>query len=218
MQRHAERIAEDLEKRILTGALPDGMRLDETRLAEEFGVSRTPLREALQRLAQTGLVDLRPRRGAFVVQPGPVELLEMFEVMAELEATCSRLAARRISDEALEALRRLVAEGAEASDAGDYDAYFEANERFHQTIYAQSGNGFLEQEALRLYRRLSPFRRIQLRVRGRMGQSLAEHEGVVAALTAGDEERAAPLMRAHVAIQGEKFQVLLASLRQSAAE
>ena len=99
-KRRADTIADELEELIFDGTFPDGERLDEVRLAEHFGVSRTPLREALQRLARSGLVELIPRRGAFVRQPGPVELLEMFEVMAEVEAVCGRLAARRISDEA----------------------------------------------------------------------------------------------------------------------
>ena len=104
-KRRADTIAEELEERIFDGTFPDGCRLDEVRLAENFGVSRTPLREALQRLARSGLVELVPRRGAFVRQPGPVELIEMFEVMAEFEAVCGRLAAKRISDDALAQLR-----------------------------------------------------------------------------------------------------------------
>ena len=104
-QRRADNIAEALEEHIFSGIFQNGDRLDEVRLAEQFGVSRTPLREALQRLALSGLVELVPRRGAFVRQPGPIELMEMFEVMAELEAVCGRLAARRISDEAIEELR-----------------------------------------------------------------------------------------------------------------
>ena len=82
-QRRADSIAEELEELIFDGTFGDGDRLDEVRLAEQFGVSRTPLREAFQRLALSGLVQLIPRRGAFVRQPGPVELMEMFEVMAE---------------------------------------------------------------------------------------------------------------------------------------
>ena len=101
-------IAEELEGMILDGTFSDGQRLDEVQLAEQFNVSRTPLREALQRLALSGLVEQIPRRGVFVRQPGPVELVEMFEVMAELEAVCARLAASRITDQALADLRQMV--------------------------------------------------------------------------------------------------------------
>ncbi len=216
-QRRADNIAEQLEELIFTGMYRDGDRLDETRLAERFGVSRTPLREAFQRLALSGLVELIPRRGAFVRQPGPVELMEMFEVMAELEATCGRLAAMRISDAALEDLRDANAKCQAAVEAQDSDGYYSENERFHRIIYQQSGNRFLEQETAKLHKRLKPFRRQQLRFRGRMAQSMAEHEAIVDALERTDAEQAGQALRGHVAVQGEKFHNLMASL-QSAAE
>ena len=100
--------------------------------------------------------------------------------------------------------------------AGDADGYYRENETFHHVIYHQAGNAFLEQEALRLHRRLKPFRRLQLRLRGRMQQSMAEHEAVVDALRNGEAERAAEALRGHVAIQGEKFHLLMSSLRNAA--
>ncbi|MEO1114963.1 MAG: GntR family transcriptional regulator [Pseudomonadota bacterium] len=216
-QRRADNIAEALEEHIFSGIFQNGDRLDEVRLAEQFGVSRTPLREALQRLALSGLVELVPRRGAFVRQPGPIELMEMFEVMAELEAVCGRLAARRISDDAIEELRDANARCQMAVEARDTDGYYAENERFHKTIYQQSGNGFLEQEATKLHKRLKPFRRQQLKFRGRMAQSMAEHEAIVDALAAGEPETAADALRNHVAVQGEKFHNLMASLKQKAS-
>lgn len=211
-QRRSDTITEALEEGIFDGTHPDGSRLDEVRLAEQFGVSRTPLREALQNLARSGLVDLIPRRGAFVRQPGPVELVEMFEVMAELEAICGRLAAIRISDAALGSLHESNRTCQAAVAAGDPDGYYTANERFHETIYRQSGNRFLEQETLRLHKRLKPFRRQQLRLRGRMAQSMTEHEAILDALTRGDADAVAAALRAHVVVQGEKFHRLIASL------
>ncbi|WP_299475722.1 GntR family transcriptional regulator [uncultured Roseibium sp.] len=212
-QRRADNIAETLEEHIFGGVFQDGDRLDEVRLAEKFGVSRTPLREAFQRLALSGLVELVPRRGAFVRQPGPIELMEMFEVMAELEAVCGRLAARRISDVAIEELRDANARCQMAVEAKDTDGYYIENERFHKTIYRQSGNSFLEQEAAKLHKRLKPFRRQQLKFRGRMAQSMAEHEAIVDALARGEPEEAANALRNHVAVQGEKFHNLMASLK-----
>lgn len=213
--RRAERIASELEEMILNGELADGDRLDEIRLAERFGVSRTPLREALQRLASSGLAELVPRRGAFVRQPGPIELLEMFEAMAELEASCARLAATRIADEALEALEAANQKCQAALAASDPDRYYDENERFHTLIYEQCGNGYLQQEALRLHRRLKPYRRMQLRLRGRMKESMNEHEAIMKALRAADADGAASEIRAHVAVQGEKFHHLVASLKSS---
>ena len=215
-QRRADNIAEALEELIFDGTFSDGDRLDEVRLAEKFGVSRTPLREAFQRLALSGLVELIPRRGAFVRQPGPVDLLEMFEVMAELEAVCGRLAAMRITDAALGDLRKANAKCKRAIDAGDTDSYYAENETFHRIIYHQSGNSFLAREAAKLHKRLKPFRRQQLKFRGRMAQSMSEHEAIVAALEDGDAETASNALRVHVAVQGEKFHNLMASLRNAA--
>ncbi|MEL6478782.1 MAG: GntR family transcriptional regulator [Pseudomonadota bacterium] len=211
--RRADAIANALEGLIFSGEFADGDRLDEIKLAERFGVSRTPIREAFQKLALSGLVESIPRRGVFVREPGPIELLEMFEVMAELEAVCARLAASRISDAALAELRASNRICQQAIARGDADAYYDENERFHKLIYAQAGNGFLEQEALRLHRRLKPFRRVQLRFRGRLRQSMAEHEDIVDALSAGEADRAADALRRHVAVQGEKFHRLVASLK-----
>ena len=212
-RKRADIIADDLEQLIVEGAFAPGDRLDETQLAERFDVSRTPVREALQRLALSGLAEQIPRRGVFVRQPGPVEIIEMFAVMAELEAVCARLAAGRIGDSALAELHAANARCSGAVAAADSDGYYAANEQFHAILYRESGNGFLEAECLRLHRRLKPFRRLQLRVRGRLGQSMAEHEAVVAALEAGDAAAAAELIHAHVAVQGEKFHHLVASLR-----
>jgi DNA-binding GntR family transcriptional regulator len=212
-RKRADIIAEQLEALILGGTFADGDRLDEMQLAERFAVSRTPLREAFQRLALSGLVEQIPRRGVFVRHPGPVELLEMFEVMAELEAACARFAASRISDAALDDMRDANAKCLRAVEVRDSDAYYRENERFHAILYRQSGNGFLEAECGRLHRRLTPYRRRQLRLRGRLAQSMAEHEAIVTALECGDAESAAQAVRTHVAVQGEKFHHLMAGLK-----
>lgn len=209
----SDEIADDLEAQILEGHFADGARLDEVQLADRFEVSRTPVREALLRLAQSGLAEQIPRRGVFVRQPGPVELLEMFEVMAELEGICARLAATRISDAALADLRDSNTRCQALVQAGDADSYYAENERFHQVLYGQAGNSFLQGECLRLHRRLKPFRRLQLRARGRLPQSMAEHEAIVAALEAADGTGAEAAIKAHVAVQGEKFHHLMASLK-----
>lgn len=215
-QKRADIIANELESLILDGTFEDGERLDEVQLARRFSVSRTPVREALQRLAQSKLVEQIPRRGVFVRQPGPVELIEMFEVMAELEAVCARLCATRISDAALTELHATNERCNAAVTAQDADGYYQENERFHALLYRQSGNGFLEQECLELQRRLQPFRRLQLRLRGRLKQSMSEHEAIVAALEAGEGDEAARIIRLHVAVQGEKFHHLMANLRPAA--
>ncbi|NDW03259.1 GntR family transcriptional regulator [Jiella pacifica] len=205
-------IRDVLEQEIVTGERSAGERLDEQAVAARFGVSRTPVREAINQLASAGLVELIPNRGAFVRETGLGEMVEMFEVMAELEGMAGRLAARRISAAARSRLRAALAacEGAAAREAPD-DYYYE-NERFHQAIYDACGNGFLAEEARRLHLRLKAFRRLQLRVPQRMHQSLAEHRDIVAAIEAGDGERAEAGLKSHIMVQGERFADLVASL------
>lgn len=212
--RLSEQLGEQIEERIVTGSYAPGSRLDEQDLAESFGVSRTPIREALIQLASAGLVEIRPRRGAIVSAIGPSRLCEMFDVMAELEATCGRLAARRITPEEQKRLEaaHLACETARANQ--DPDAYYRLNEDFHWQIYAASHNGFLAEQAMALHRRLRPYRRLQLRVRNRMSTSFSEHAGIVAAILAGDSELAANRLRSHVVVQGERFADLVASLDQ----
>lgn len=215
-RKRSDCIADALEGLIFDGTFADGDRLDEVQLATRFSVSRTPIREALLRIAQSGLVVQIPRRGVFVRQPGPVELIEMFEVMAELEAVSARLAASRISDKALADLHTANECCRRAVEARDTDGYYRENEQFHAILYRQSGNAFLEQECLRLQRRLKPFRRLQLRVRGRMAQSMLEHEAIVAAIENGNGDGASDAVRRHVSVQGEKFHHLLTSLKPAA--
>jgi DNA-binding GntR family transcriptional regulator len=203
-------VRESLETAIATGELSPGARLDETVLAARFGVSRTPVREALRELAASGIVEIRPRRGALVAMADPGRLYEMFEVMAELEAISARLASRRINAEGIAALE--AAHRACEAERDNPDAYYAANEAFHQVIYRLSGNGFLAEEAQALQKRLRPYRRLQLRAPNRLKTSFAEHERIVAAIRAGDADAASLALRDHVRVQGERFSDLIASL------
>lgn len=214
-------VREMIEERIVDGRYPPGMRLDEVALSKEFGVSRTPIRETLIQLSSSGMVDLRPRRGAVVADASPHRICEMFEVMGELEAMCARLAARRITDD--EQADLMVAHRAcqRARDEGSADGYFVENETFHQVIYKAAHNAFLAEQATQLQRRLRPFRRLQLRIRNRVGTSFTEHQAIVDAIVAGDGEKAARLLRDHVIVQGERYGDLVASIshmKSAAAE
>lgn len=213
MQRkRADDIADRLEERVFSGTYADGDRLDEVRLAREFNVSRTPIREALQRLVSADLAEQVPRRGVFVRQPGPGLLAEMFETMAELEAACGHLAATRVTSEQIELLIAANDRCRAAIAAEDAQAYSIANEQFHALIYASTGNGFLASEAARLFRRLKPFRRVQLQLRGRMARSLREHEEIIAALRETDQEEICHALRRHVGPQGVRFYPEVAQL------
>ena len=205
------KIRDSLEQRIVEGELGNGKRLDETELSSFYGVSRTPVREALQRLAESGLAEHLPRRGTFVRSPSLSQLVEMFEVMAELECMAIRLAARRATAADIDALENDNETCRAAVAANDTKKYYEVNARLHGRIYQMSGNGFLATEARRLHDRLRPFRRLQLRVRGRMEESMAEHDIILAALRDGDAERAMETMKKHITIVGVRFNDLVSS-------
>ena len=205
-------IREALEQEIVMGVHEAGARLDEQGLADRFGVSRTPVREAIGHLASSGIVEQIPNQGAFVKRVGLAELVEMFEVMAVLEAMAGRLAARRRDATGLAELKAALEACDAAARARDTDGYYYENERFHQLIYDLCGNRFLAGEARRLHRRLKTYRRLQLRAGRRLDQSLAEHRQIVAAIAAADGEAAAAALHAHIAVQGERFGDFVASL------
>lgn len=214
MSRLSEKLREAIEEEVATGRLLPGTRLDEVELATRFGMSRTPIREALSQLAGEGLVEVRARRGMVVAQVSPQRLVEMFEVMAELEAMCARLAARRMTDAELQALEVLHDRCRSAVIERDPDAYFYANEEFHRAIYRGAHSGFLLEQAHSLQRKLRPYRRLQLRVRNRLQRSFDEHQHIVEALRSGDVDLAVTAVRNHVVVQGERFADLLAGLQQ----
>lgn len=209
----ALRIRNALENAILEGVYSPGEKIDPEALEREFACSRTPIREALYQLESSGLVQVMPKRGTFVSSWSAVELAERFEVMAELEASCARLAARRITDQEIADFERIHRECAALAEAGDPDGYYRHNSLFHHCIYRASHNAFLEKEAARLHAMLQPYRRMQLRVRGRISMSYKEHDTVVAAIRSGDSEAAASTLRDHVILQGDRFYDLLSALR-----
>jgi DNA-binding GntR family transcriptional regulator len=210
---NAQRLRDALENDILNGHRAPGERLDPEALGQEFNVSRTPVREAIQQLVASGLVIVQPKKGTFVAQVGIDRLIEMFEVMAELEGMCGRLAARRISPEELTELQAALERCEVAARNGDTDEYYYENESFHNCIYIASHNAFLADEARQLKMRLKPYRRLQLKVRHRMQASLEEHRHIVATIEAGDTEAAEQALRSHVLVQGERFSDLVASVK-----
>ena len=202
-------LLDQLEDAIVNGQFGPGEKLEESRLSRIYNVSRTPIRESLRQLTATGLVEIIPNRGAYVVELGIPNIIEMFEVMAELEAMCGRLAARRISDEQLQLLLCCHEKTSAAAKLGDYDEYYYENEQFHYAIYAASNNMFLSQQAKKLHRRLKPYRRLQLRVPQRMMSSCLEHGRIVDAIKSSSEQQAEIELKNHVLIQGEKFSDLI---------
>src|SRR5438128_11264889 len=134
----AFRLKQSIEDAVIAGEFLPGDRLDEASLAERFGVSRTPIREALLQLGAEGFIDVRPRRGAIVSVPSPTGLFEMFETMAEIESACGRLAARRPtpeSDAAMEAAHAACEAAAREGGSEQYDA---DNRHFPAALYRAS--------------------------------------------------------------------------------
>lgn len=202
-------IAGRIEALVLSGELLPGAKLDERALAERFAVSRTPVREALRQLASTGLIELKPNRGAFVAEVTPERLEEMFVAMAEMEATCARLSAMSMTPVERRGLQRLHERMGGMAEAGEVEAFRTANETFHALIYAGAHNSLLEEATAALRRRVAAYRRAQFRNAGRLPRSHAEHEAVVKAVLAGEPARAHAAMLMHVDLVGASFEKLV---------
>lgn len=200
-----QQVRDQLEDDIVNGRMRPGEQVQIEPLMVRFAVSRTPVREALQQLEISGLIEVLPKRGTFVAKVGIAELVHMFEVMAELEAMCAKLAARRAPEATLANIRAALVVCEREAASADANAYYYANEYFHSLIYQACGNPFLVQQTLALKNRLKPYRRLQLRMRNRIQHSLNEHRDIVLALEAGDAEAAAHAAREHVLIQGQRF-------------
>ncbi len=208
----AEELRLQLADEIVRGVLPPGAALDETDIARRFGVSRTPVREALRQLVASGLVEARAHRGAVVAQPSIERLTGMFEAMAELEALCAGLAAERMTPAERHGLEAVHEELRVLSHAGNPDRFHEVNERFHNAIYAGSQNGYIAEITLSTRVRVQPFRRAQFRNLGRLAKSHAEHDRVVVAILRGDKTGAAAAMRAHIELVRDEYEIYAVSV------
>lgn len=193
-----DRIRQAVERDIVSGKLGPGTKLDEDSLARRHGASRTPVREALQHLASQGLIELRAHAGAFVATPTVVELAEMFEVMAFLEAACAALAARRHTAEDRGHLAAAHEACAKAARQGDPAAFYTANAHFHDCVYVAAHNAYLGAQTVQLGNRLEPYRREATFHPGLMALTMAEHERILQAILAMDEAVAGTQMRTHL--------------------
>lgn len=194
-----DRVYVALRGRILDAGLPRGARLHQEDLAAELGVSRTPVREALRRLAAEGLVEMRTNRGARVADLVPDDIRTPYEARLVVEPGAARLAARRASGEREEAMRAAIA--AQRAAVPDVHATFDANRDFHLALVHASGNPFLVQivEHLWLRRIGAPIYEHQAETPTRMRADADEHEQIVEAIEAGDARGAEALTRRHVA-------------------
>jgi DNA-binding GntR family transcriptional regulator len=191
-----QRIFETLEGLIVEGTLSPGQHLVETELAERLGVSRGPVREALQNLSRDGWVELRPRQGAFVRQPTRPEIEEFFHVRSLLEAECARLAALHVEAGDEQMLRALLTAGRAATESGDERELVAANARLHMTIAELARNATLYEIVQLLRKRSQWFFTPVSRTRARTAWK--EHQAVVEAIVDGDQHRAAELLKVHI--------------------
>lgn len=173
------------------------IRLDERRLSEGLGVSRTPIREAMTLLEREGFVRTRPRRGIFVVRKTKREIIEMITVMAALESMAARLAAERALDSEIADLHRLMDEFRSGNDGERLEEYSDANIAFHQAIIKMSGCALLAEMTENLFIHMRAIRKITIHQDNRAARSIVDHMGIIAALERRDAEGAERLAREH---------------------
>jgi len=193
-----QEVAERLRQRIFAHEIPPGSWIDEQKLAEQYGISRTPLREALKVLASEGLVELKPRRGCYVTEISRQDLDDIFPLMALLEGRCAFEATQRVKPAELASLKELHEQLESAAREGRIDAFFEANQAFHKRVQELSGNRWLLSVIQDLRKVLKLSRLHSLSLEGRLQQSLDEHRAIVAAICAKDAVTAERLMHDHL--------------------
>lgn len=195
----AQKIEQALIEEISTGELSPGQHLDENGLAVRFGASRTPVREALSRLAAQGVLIQKDRRGIFVAEYTREELGQIFEAMHEIEATCARIVAQRLNLLSRSEIEAAQAECVRAAKAGDRKEYLLANEEFHQAIYRATGNPYIAAIASEFRRRTGPFRAKKFASQDDLMASAQSHQVLLNDIFSEDSATATKGMRSHMA-------------------
>jgi DNA-binding GntR family transcriptional regulator len=194
----AERLCAVIEEEILSFKLKPGDRLDEARLAERYGTSRTPVREALRQLSSAGLIVLRPHRGAIVAKLGMRELVELLEVMAELEGACGRLAAKACLKSDFDAIDHALTLCRQNAAKNDIRGYQLANEAFHDAVGRASCNSYLVKLTQSVRKRTATYHRLDLERPNRIKKSLEEHARIAGAIKDGLADEADRLLQLHI--------------------
>ena len=192
-----EEVAEQLRQRIFRRELEPGSWIDELKIAEEFGISRTPLREALKVLAAEGLVTMKVRRGAYVTEMSEKDLRDVYHLLSLLESDAAGVVAERATPEQQQTLRDLHAELESA--AGNREAFFSVNERFHMALLDMADNRWRCQMVADLRKVMKLNRHNSLFKQGRIEDSLSEHRAILDAMLARDAEGTRRAMQAHSA-------------------
>ena len=213
-----QEVADRLRAMIQSSELQAGEWIDETRLTEVLGISRTPLREALKVLVGEGLLRIEPRRGCFVNELSSRDLDDIFPLMAMLEGRCAYEAARKASESDLQRLEPLHAQLRELATAGDVDQYYAANARIHEAVQALADNRWLSDLIDNLRKVLSLSRHRSLTYAGRIHESCAEHLAIFAALKAHDPDEAEAVTRKHLMRQLDALRALAAQEASQSTE
>ena len=214
MARTADKLISDIRKEVSSGILKPGDQLEVTALAERFGVSRTPIREAIRTLVESGVLETRPRKGSFVRVLSAKQLLDLFQVAAELEGMACRLAAFSLTKENVEAIESGLAKCTQAAEVQNNAEYAMANLDFHTAIHNASGNDWLIEQLRQLQINLNSYRTMPYEIRGRLNKSTDEHKIICDAILSGDGEHACNLMRDHMMLQGKRLPSIIATLEQ----
>lgn len=197
-----QEVAEGLRQRIYSRDLPPGSWIDELTIARDYGISRTPLREALKVLAAEGLVTMKVRRGAYVTEVSDKDLTDVYHLLALLEADATAVVAKNATPQELEellALHQQLSDAATSTQSGHGDTtlFFQINERFHVRLLAIANNRWRDQLVADLRKVMKLNRQNSLLKTGRVAEALAEHQAIVDALVQRDESAAAKAMRRH---------------------
>jgi DNA-binding GntR family transcriptional regulator len=190
-----QEVAELVRQRIFRRQLEPGSWIDEMKLAEEYGISRTPLREALKVLAAEGLVTMKVRRGAYVTEVSETDLADVYHLLSLLESDAAGVVAQRATDAQLKELQTLHKE-LEAA-VGNRDKFFALNERFHMRLLQIAGNRWRDQMVADLRKVMKLNRHNSLLKSGRLEESLQEHRAVMEALARRDAKAAVKRMQDH---------------------
>lgn len=194
-----EEVAELLRQRIFKRELEPGSWIDEIKIASEYGISRTPLREALKVLATEGLITMKVRRGAYVTEVSAQDLADVYHLLSLLESDAAGVVAQRGTDAELDELKALHDELEKAYVPGtsNTDAFFAVNERFHMRLLAIANNRWRDQMVADLRKVMKLNRHNSLLKTGRLLESLQEHRAIMAALLARDADATVQRMREH---------------------
>lgn len=192
------RIESALLEDISAGTIPPGTRLDEVKLTERFGVSRTPIREALTRLTAQGILVPGEKRGVQVAEYTREQLAQMFESMHEIEAACARIASQRLTLLSRAEIQAAQTACVAAAQKGELKEYLRANEAFHQAIYRATGNPYMAEIASEFRSRTGPFRAKKFATREDMVMSAESHQELIDGIFSEDSKAASEGMRAHM--------------------